>query len=221
MAIDTAAPDPTSNTPTVVAPTPRRFKRLIPKLGRPLRRDSAPPTFDLRDSSPARPITPRAPAPTPLSLTPVNIALPRLDTTRIESPGAATPTAAESEHVIGVPVVRAIQGYFKRLLAVLREDGEFEPLRPWLLRAPMCEYSPEMPAYLRPMVLRLLEELTDEGVRESEAYTEVVGWEGGAERLVLSEVPCLIASTAMPGLTKVSYRESTHELTTGAARPAC
>ncbi|BEI83078.1 hypothetical protein CcaverHIS002_0309460 [Cutaneotrichosporon cavernicola] len=53
---------------------------------------------------------------------------------RVDSALAATPTAAESDLVIGVRVTRAIQGYFKRLLAAIREGGEFDEL--WSLDSP-------------------------------------------------------------------------------------
>ncbi|BEJ13719.1 hypothetical protein CspHIS471_0308930 [Cutaneotrichosporon sp. HIS471] len=196
---------------SVAAPDPHRFKNYFfaAKAMIPLRHDSAPPIFPSipRDSSPARPITPLAAtplAPTPLSSTPGNTGLSPHLSHRVDSVLAATPTAAESELVIGVRVTREIQGYFKRLLAAIREGGEFDELGPWILRAPMCKYSPEMPGCLRRVVLRLLDELVEERIRETEGYIDIIG--GGwwaAERLVLSDIPCLIASTAMPGLTKV------------------
>ncbi|KLT41437.1 hypothetical protein CC85DRAFT_303235 [Cutaneotrichosporon oleaginosum] len=175
MAIDTDNGPPidaASDSQPAVTKAPRKFKARFFRSKMRLPRQ-VPPPLNLRDTSPAC-ATPVV-APSPMSPTPVNVAcLPRLDTHITLSTGAAaTPTAAESEHVIGVSVVRAIQGYFKRLITALRDGSEFEDLRPWLLRAPMCQYSPEMPAHLRPMALRLVDELVDENMRESDAYLDL------------------------------------------------
>lgn len=179
----------------------------------------------------AVPITP----PIPLSLTPTRApfrpvsapttTLPcsrlQLDTrlpastSPLGTPTWGTPTSDESEQTIGVNVVRAVQAYFKHLLALLREDGAFDDLRPWILRAPMCAFSPDLPAHLRPNVLELAEALVTTAnpeILESEGYLALIAppSQGGGEEkgcleaLILSDLPALMVSAAVPSLSKVS-----------------